>query len=110
MSFLLSLFSTVPVSITLGFLSLPPALSFLHILLPLRELSPSWAPAELGLLLAGGRTEVVSARLNQSYSTTDVEGVCNLLSSVSSQQTFEVAGQHPIPGTDCVTALGLSIT
>ena len=109
-SFLLSLFSTVPVSITLGFLSLPPALSFLPVLLPLRELSPGWAPALLGLLLAGGRAEVVSARLTQGHSTTDVEGVCNLLSSVSSQRAFEVADQHPIPGTDCVTALGLSIT
>ena len=51
--------------------------------------------AELGFSCAwpppcGGRTEVVSARLNPSHGTIDVGGVCNFLGSVSSQQKFEV--------------------
>ena len=63
--------------------------------------SLSWAPAVLGLLLAGGCAKVVSARLNLSHGTIDVGGVCNFLGSVSSQQKFEV--------TD-VKALGQNIS
>jgi len=37
----------------------------------------------------GGQAEVVSARLNPSHGIIDVRGVCNFLSSVSSQQKFE---------------------
>ena len=54
--------------------------------------------AELGFSCAwpppcGGRTEVVSARLNPSHGAIDVGGVCNFLGSVSSQQKFEVTDQ-----------------
>lgn len=75
MSFLLSLFFAVPVSSTMGLLSLSPALGFLRIPLLPQELSPSWAPVVLGLLLAGDCAEVVSARLNPSHGTIDVRGV-----------------------------------
>ena len=50
-------------------------LGFLRIPLLPQELSPSWAPVVLGLLLAGDCAEVVSARLNPSHSTIDVRGV-----------------------------------
>ena len=73
-----------------GLLVTSPALDFLCLLLPPWELSLSWAPALLGLLLAGGRIEVVSARLNPSHGTIDVRGVCHFLGSVSSQQKSEV--------------------
>ena len=53
----------------------------------------------LGLLLAGGHAEVVSARLNQSQGTIDAGGVCNFLGSVSSQQKFEAADRHYSPQT-----------
>ena len=69
-------------------------LGFLRVQLPPQELSPSWAPAVLGLLLAGGCAKVVSARLNLSHGTIDVGGVCNFLGSVSSQQKYEVMDQH----------------
>ena len=36
-----------------GLLVISPVLGFLRVALPLQELSPSWAPAVLGLLLAG---------------------------------------------------------
>ena len=36
-----------------GLLVTFPELGFLHLQLPLQELSPSWAPAVLGLLFAG---------------------------------------------------------
>ena len=49
-------------------------LGFLRIPLLSQELSQSWAPAVLGLLLAG-HAEVVSARLNPSHGTTDVRRV-----------------------------------
>ena len=65
-------------------------LGFHHVQFPPRELLLSWAPALLGLLLAGGRIEVVSARLNPSHGTIDVRGVCHFLGSVSSQQKSEV--------------------
>ena len=40
-----------------------------------------------------------------------VGGVCNFLSSVSSQQKFEAMDQHYSPQTNCVTALGqISVT
>ena len=52
-----------------------PVLGFLRIPLLPQELSPSWAPVVLGLLLAGDCAEVVSARLNPSHSTIDVRGV-----------------------------------
>ena len=48
-----------------------PVLGFLHVLLLLRELSLSWAPALLGLFCV----EVVSARLNPSHGTIDVKQV-----------------------------------
>ena len=48
-----------------GLLVTSPALGFLHVLLPPWELSLSWAPALLGLLFAGVRVQVVSARLNR---------------------------------------------
>ena len=37
-----------------------------------------------------GCAEVVSARLNWSHGTIDIRGICNSLSFVSPQQTFEV--------------------
>ena len=55
---------------------------------------PNWAPAVLGLLLAGDRAKAVSARLNPSHSTTGVRGVCNFLGSVSPQQKFEAMDQR----------------
>ena len=72
--------------------------------------------AELGSCCAWpppckGCAEVISARLNQSHGTTDVEGVCNFLDSVSSQEKFEATDQGYRPRTDCVTALGqISVT
>ena len=50
--------------------------------------------AELGSCCAwpppwGGHAKVVSARLNPSHGTKYVKGVCDFLSSVSSQQKFE---------------------
>ena len=46
-----------------GLLVTSAALAFLLILLSLWELPLSWGPAVLGLLLVGGRAEVVSAML-----------------------------------------------
>ena len=83
-----------------GLLVTSPALAFLLILLPLWELSLSWAPAVLDLLLAGVQAEVVSARLNPSHGTRDVGGVCSFLGFVSFQQKFEVTDQHCSPWTD----------
>ena len=78
----------VPVSSTLGFLSLPLhwvffAFSFHH-----------GSFAELGFCYAsplplGGRALVVSATLNLRNGTIYVQGVCNFLGSVSPQQKFE---------------------
>ena len=89
MSFLLTSFFAVLVSSMLDFLSLP--------LCWVSSCSASTVGdfAELGFCCAwslpsGGCTEVVLARLNPSYSTVDVGGVCNFLGSVSSQQKFEV--------------------
>ena len=62
------------------------------------ELSPSWAPAVLGPLLAG-TAEVVSARLNPSYGTIDVTRVYVPRFFVSSQQRF---------GATDLKALGVS--
>ena len=50
--------------------------------------------AELGSCCAWslpcrGHAEVVSAMLNQIHGTIDIRGMCNFLSFVSSQQTFE---------------------
>ena len=45
----------VPVSSTLGFLSLPLWLGFLCVQLPPWELSPGWASAVFGLCLAGAK-------------------------------------------------------
>ena len=97
MSFLLSLFFTVPVSSTLGFLLLPLhwvffILSFYSSESP--EISLSLAPAVLGLLLSGAEL-----RLFQT-GTIDVRGMCDFFSSVSSQQKFEAMDQHYIPQTD----------
>ena len=68
----------------------------------------------LGLLLAGGRIEVVSARLNPSHGTIDVRGVCHFLGSVSSQQKSEVMDVKALGASqlsDSVAALGqISIT
>ena len=92
MSFLLTSFFAVLVSSMLDFLSLP--------LCWVSSCSASTVGdfAELGFCCAwslpsGGCTEVVLARLNPSYSTVDVGGVCNFLGSVSSQQKFEVTEQ-----------------
>ena len=91
MSFLLSSFFAVPVSSTMGLLlrwvSLPSASSSGVVL--------SWAPAVLGLF----RTEVVSARLNQSHNTIDVTQVYVPWFFVSSQQRF---------GATDIKALGAS--
>ena len=71
-NFLLSSFFGVPVSSTMGLLSLSlPWVFFASA--STTEASLSWAPAALGLL--AGRAEVVSARLNLSHSTIDVRGV-----------------------------------
>ena len=79
-SFLLTSFSTVPVSSMMG---LPLcwiffAFRFYH--------SLSWGPAVLGLFCA----EVVSARLNPSHSTINVMQVYVLQFFVLSQQRFGV--------------------
>jgi len=77
----------------LGFLSLPLRWVFFVFCFHSR----SFRQVGLLLFLASsllGLAEVVSARLNQSQGTIDVEGVCNFLSSVSSQQKFEVTDQH----------------
>ena len=59
----------------------------------------------------GGCAEVISATLNWSHGTIDVEGVYNFLDSVLSQEKFEVTDQDYRPRTDCVTALGqISVT
>ena len=47
----------------------------------------------LGLHLARGQVEVLSARLNPRHGTRYVEGVCNFLSSVSPQQRYEMVDQ-----------------
>ena len=44
-------------------------------------------------LPCGGRSEVISARLNLSHGTRDVGGVCNFLGSVLPQQKFELTGE-----------------
>ena len=72
-----------------------------------RELSPSWAPAEFGLLLAG-TAEVVSARLNLSYGTIDVRGVCNFLGSVSSQQKIGATDVKALSMSQLLDRLRLS--
>ena len=88
-SFLLSLFFPVPVSSTLGFLSLP--LCWVFFLFSFRHGSFFH---RVGLLLcmvssSWGREEVVSARLNLTNCTIDVRGVCNFPRSILSQQKFE---------------------
>ena len=92
MSFLLSLFFSVPVSNMMGLLSLLLSwvffmFCFYHGSLAELGFSCAWPPP------CGGRTEVVSARLNPSHGAIDVGGVCNFLGSVSSQQKFEVTDQ-----------------
>ena len=85
-SFLLSSFFGVPVSSTMGLLSLPLRWVFFASA-PTVEASLSWAPAMLGLLGA----EVVSARLNLSHSTIDVGSVC---SSVLSHHNKDLSDGH----------------
>ena len=60
---------------------------------------------ELGLCCAWpppckGHAKVVSARLNLSYGTIYIGGVCNFLGSVSSQQKFEARYQCHSPWMD----------
>ena len=80
MSFLLSLFFTVPVSSTMGlplcWVSSPSTSS--------AGASLSWVPDVLGLFCA----EVLSARLNPSHGTIEVTRVYVPRSFVSSQQRF----------------------
>ena len=52
---------------------------------------PAWPPP------CGVCTKSVSARLNPRNGTIDVRGVCNFLSSVSSQQKLEAMDQHYSP-------------
>ena len=85
-------FIAVPVSSTLGFLSLPLCwisfvFSFHHVTCHQIEL-PFNSTSTLQ-----GQSWVVSDRLNLSQGTRDVRGMCNYLSSVWPQQRFEVAGQ-----------------
>ena len=54
---------------------------------------PAWPPP------CGVCTKSVSARLNPRNGTIDVRGVCNFLSSVSSQQKLEAMDQHYSPWT-----------
>ena len=57
-------------------------------------------PAVLGLLLAGGQAEVVSARLNLRDGTIDVRGVCKFLGSVSLQQKFKAMNRPALQPSD----------
>ena len=98
-SFLLCSFFAVPVSNTLGFLSLPLRWVFLVFCFycgSFTELGSccAWPPP------CGGRAEVVSARLNPSHGTIDVRGVCNFLDSVSLKQKFEAMDRRALQLSD----------